>query len=138
MLAYVTAWFAAAIVFLGVDAIWLSQMGPRLYRPAIGELLADKPDLRAAAAFYMLYITGLLMLAVVPALEKTSLTKAVWLGALVGAVAYGTYDLTNQATLKIWDLRLTIADIAWGSFVSALAAGLAYLVASRIGGMGGS
>lgn len=133
MLTYLTAWLTTAVVFLGVDAIWLSVMGPRLYRPILGEILAPKVDLAAAAAFYLLYVTGLVIFAVAPALEKASLARAVVLGALIGLVAYGTYDLTNQATLKVWDLRLTLADMMWGACASAIAAGVAYAAASRVG-----
>lgn len=128
---FVAAWISAGLIFIALDAIWLSQVGPRLYKPLIGELLAPRVELGAAAAFYVLYISGLVALAIAPALERGGLGKAILLGAVVGLVAYGTYDLTNQATMRVWDLRITLADMAWGAFVSAAAAGGAYAVASR-------
>ncbi|MBL8551162.1 MAG: DUF2177 family protein [Hyphomonadaceae bacterium] len=134
MLGYLAAWIATAVVFLGLDAIWLSQMGPRLYRPIIGEILAAKVDLGAAVAFYLMYVSGIVFLAVHPALEKGGLGKAVMMGAIIALFAYGTYDLTNQATLKVWDVRLTLLDLCWGAFVTSMAAGAGYLAASRFVG----
>ena len=127
MMPYIYAWVASAAAFLAADAVWLSQMSSRFYRPAIGELLAAKPNFAAAALFYLLYVTGVLLLAVVPAAEKHSLAAAATLGALVGLVAYGTYDLTNQATLADWPLRLTLIDMAWGTVLTSLAACAGYL-----------
>lgn len=134
MLSLLSGWVACAVTFLALDAIWLSQMSSRLYRPAIGELLAPKPNLGAAAAFYVMYVTGVLVLAVLPALKEGGLGRALWQGALIGAMAYGTYDLTNQATLRMWSTKLTLADMAWGTILTALAAGAGYLAASRVAG----
>ena len=131
MLTYPVAWIVAAVVFAGMDATWLSVMTSRLYRPLIGQHLAARFDYGAAIAFYLLYITGLVILAVAPALEKRSLIKALQLGAILGLVAYGAYDLTNQASLKDWDIRLTLADMAWGAVASSAGAAAAYLAAAR-------
>lgn len=125
------SWITTAIVFGAADAIWLSQAGSRLYRPLIGELLRDKILLAPAAAFYLIYVTGLVFLAVAPALQKQSWSHAAITGAVLGFVAYATYDLTNHATMRVWDLRVTLADMAWGAFASALAASVAYIAASR-------
>jgi len=124
---YVYGWLASASAFLVLDSIWLSQMAPRFYRPAIGDMLAAKPNFIAAAIFYLLYVTGILVLAVLPALEKGSLAKAAALGAFVGLFAYGTYDLTNHATLKDWPARLTLVDMVWGTVLTSLAASAGYL-----------
>jgi len=128
----VVAWIVAAIVFLVLDAIWLTMMNDRLYRPLIGELLAPAPSLPPAVAFYLIYISGLVFFAVAPGLERASLTKTLLNAAAFGFVAYATYDLTNQATLRVWDIRVTLADLAWGAFISTAAAGAAYLAASRV------
>ncbi|HRK62889.1 MAG TPA: DUF2177 family protein [Terricaulis sp.] len=128
----VVAWIVAAIVFLALDAIWLTTMNDRLYRPLIGELLAPAPSLPPAIAFYLIYISGLVFFAISPGLERASLSKTLISAAAFGFVAYATYDLTNQATLRIWDVRITLADLAWGAFVSAAAAGAAHLAASRV------
>ncbi len=124
---YVYGWLASAFAFLVLDSIWLSQMAQRFYRPAIGEMLADRPNFAAAAVFYLLYVTGILVLAVLPAVEKGTLAKAALLGAFVGLFAYGTYDLTNHATMKDWPVRLTLVDMAWGTVLTSLAACAGYL-----------
>jgi len=127
------AWIATAIVFGIADALWLSQMGPRLYRPALGAIMHDGVRIAPAAAFYLIYVTGLVALAVAPALERASVTHALVMGAIVGLVAYATYNLTNHATLRVWDIRVTLADMAWGTFASALSAGAATWIAQRFG-----
>lgn len=129
----VIAWIATAVVFGVLDAIWLSQMGPRLYRPALGAIMHDGVRIGPAAAFYLIYVTGLVALAVAPALERASVTHAVVTGAIVGLVAYATYNLTNHATLRVWDIRVTLADMAWGTFASAATAGAACWIAQRFG-----
>jgi len=127
----IIAWFSTAIAFGIADAIWLSQVGPRLYRPLIGELLAPAVNWPAAIVFYAIYVSGLVYFAVAPALEKQSLAAAVINGAVMGFIAYATYDLTNHATMKVWDLKVTLFDMAWGTFASGLAAGVAYWVTQR-------
>jgi uncharacterized membrane protein len=128
----IIAWIAVAFVFVAADALWLSQAGPRLYRPLIGEIMSDKLDVAAVVAFYVIYISGIVFFAVSPALDQESLGMAVVNGAVLGFIAYATYDLSNQATLKSWDWRLTLTDMAWGAFATGLASALSYSVASRI------
>lgn len=128
---YAIAWFGTALAFLIADAIWLTQVGPKLYRPLIGELLSDRLNVPAAVAFYLIYVSGITYFAVAPALQEGSLARALINGAILGLVAYATYDLTNQATLKIWDIRVTLADMVWGAFASALAASAGYWAATR-------
>jgi uncharacterized membrane protein len=111
-----------AVVFLALDAVWLTTMADRLYRPAIGHLMADKPSLGPAALFYVLYIAGIVFFAVAPAVESRRPLSALGLGALLGLLAYATYDLTNQATLKDWPWQITAADLCWGAFVTGLSA----------------
>ncbi|MDP2008787.1 MAG: DUF2177 family protein [Phenylobacterium sp.] len=124
MLKYVIAYLATGLVFAAVDAVWLTWSNERLYRPTLNPVLADEVNLKAAAVFYIVYILGIMALAVSPA---TSWTKAMTTGAILGAVCYATYDLTNQATLKVWSTKITLADITWGAFVTALAATAGYL-----------
>ena len=128
----VIAWIATAVVFGAADAAFLSQVAQRVYRPLIGEILRPDVGIPAAAAFYLIYVSGIVFFAVAPALEKQSLSVAVLNAAILGIVAYATYDLTNQATLRIWDIRVTVIDMAWGAFASALAAASAYLIVRRI------
>ncbi len=123
MLKYAIAYLASGLGFAVVDAVWLTMVGPKLYRPALDEVLAEKFNLPAAIAFYLIYVGGILLLAILPtAREDGTWIKALTTGAILGFVAYATYDLTNQATMKVWDLKITLADIAWGTFVTAVAA----------------
>ncbi|MEO8312205.1 MAG: DUF2177 family protein [Caldimonas sp.] len=116
------AYAATAVVFLALDAVWLTTMADRLYRSELGGLMLDRPEMAPAAAFYLLYVVGVVVFAVLPGLESGRWTTALGLGALLGLVAYAAYDLTNQATLRGWSWRVTLADLCWGSFVTAVAA----------------
>ncbi|CAN7675148.1 DUF2177 family protein [Rhizobium sp. LjRoot30] len=129
----VIAYLATGIAFLTVDAIWLSTMADMLYRPLLGDKLAPQFDLAPAVVFYLIYIAGIVFFAVMPAIDGEGLGKAALNGAILGLVAYATYDLTNQATLRDWPLSITLADIPWGAFVTAIGASAGFLVASRIG-----
>lgn len=129
---WISAYLAAGLSFGLLDALWLRWAGPNLYRPALGELLA--PTFRAAPAlvFYLLYIAAMVWFAVRPGLAQ-GVPHAVLNGALLGGIAYATYDLTNQATLKVWPAHVTLIDIAWGSTATALASGIAAYVVLRFG-----
>ncbi|MEO7027474.1 MAG: DUF2177 family protein, partial [Caulobacteraceae bacterium] len=122
---------AAACVVGILDGAWLTLTGPSLYRPALGAMLAHDFRPAPAALFYLLYLAGLCWLAVRPALASGGLRRAASDGALLGLVAYATYDLTNQATLVVWSSRITVIDIAWGMFLSAAGASAGYLAAER-------
>lgn len=117
------AYVASLAAFLALDALWLGSMYERLYKPSIGALLRDTPAMAPAALFYLLYALGLTVLVIATAPAGSSIFRAMGLGAVLGLVAYGTYDLSNYATLRGWPLLLTIADMAWGTFATALAAG---------------
>ena len=118
----VIAHVATLVAFVAIDFVWLSRMGDVLYRPVIGDALL--PDFRLAPAlvFYGIYTVGLVFFAVRPSLAGGDWTTALLNGAVLGFVAYATYDLTNQATLKNWSTVLTLAELAWGAVVSATAA----------------
>jgi uncharacterized membrane protein len=119
------AYIATAIVFGALDAIWLTRVGPKLYRPEIGSLLMDGWRPAPALVFYALYILGIQIFAVAPALSAGRWQVAAGYGALFGFFCYMTYDLTNHATMKIWSIKVTLADIAWGTLATGLAAGAA-------------
>lgn len=127
----ILAYLAAGIAFLIVDAIWLTVMADNLYRPLLGDRLAPQFHLMPAVFFYLIYIGGIVFFAVMPALDGGGLAKAVLNGAVLGLVAYATYDLTNHATLRDWPLAVTLADIPWGMFVTAAGASAGFVVASR-------
>ena len=127
------AWLGVGGAFGVLDAVWLSQMFERLYKPALGDLLAPGLRLDAAGAFYLMYVTGLVLLAVRPAVLAGGGPRAAALrGASLGAFAYATYDLTNQATLAVWPVHVSLADIAWGTFASATASAVGALVWTRL------
>ncbi|MEC5398584.1 DUF2177 family protein [Uliginosibacterium sp. H1] len=119
---YMIAFAATAAVFLPLDAAWLGFMGSRLYQPALGLLLAPEPDMLAAACFYPLYLMGVVVFAVRPTVRDEAAAVSALRAAFFGLVAYGTYDLTNQATLQGWPWRLTAIDLVWGSCLTALSA----------------
>jgi uncharacterized membrane protein len=121
-MAYLTGYFTALIAFGAVDAVWLSLMGPRLYKPTLGDILLTDLRVGPALAFYAIYPVGLLVFAVLPGLKSGSAGTTAGLAALFGAIAYATYDLTNFATLRNWTLQLTVLDIAYGAAASAFAA----------------
>lgn len=111
--------------FLTLDGCWLALVGPHLYRPALDAYLAPEVNWLAAGLFYFLYFTGLTVFVVSPALAEDRPDRALWKGALFGLVAYGTYDLTNQATFAGWPWRITAADLAWGACVSGVSSWVA-------------
>lgn len=114
-----------ALIFGILDALWLTKVGPKLYRPEIGELLMDGWRPAPALIFYALYMLGIQIFAVQPALAAGKWQVAATYGALFGFFCYMTYDLTNHATMKIWSTKITLADIAWGTCATGLSAGAA-------------
>ena len=124
----VTAFIATGFGFAAVDSIWLITMSTRLYKPEIGELMAENFRLGPAIVFYLLYIAGILLFAVQPALASGKWQTALVQGALFGFFCYMTYDMTNYATLKIWSLKVTILDLMWGTFLTGSAATIGFLV----------
>jgi uncharacterized membrane protein len=120
-------------VFFAVDMAWLGLVAKTFYRRHIGHLMAEKVIWPAAVLFYFLFIAGILIFAVLPAVEKGSFGKAVLLGALFGLFTYATYDLTNLATLKDWPLIVTAADICWGMVLTGTVSGAGYGIAAWLG-----
>jgi uncharacterized membrane protein len=128
----IIAYLASGLAMLGLDIVWLSLTASRLYKPELGDLMLAKFNATPAVLFYLLYVFGIVMLAVLPALAERRLAVALLRGALLGLVAYGTYDLTNQATLRNWSTLVTVADLCWGTFLTAFAATVGYWVTSAI------
>jgi uncharacterized membrane protein len=121
------------VVLTAVDFLWLGLVALDFYKKEIGSLMLEKPRLEVAALFYALYAAGITFLAVQPALTAGEWHKALLFGALFGLCAYGTYDLTNLATLQRWSFRLTVVDMAWGTFLTAIASLAGFLVGRWIG-----
>lgn len=116
------------IAFVIVDSVWLVAIANKFYKQQLGDLLKPKPNLVPAIIFYLLYVFGIQVFALSPALQNESFIEAVWRGGLLGLLMYATYDLTNQSTIKKWPLKVTLVDLAWGTFVTALTAAVAFLL----------
>ena len=122
-----TAYIATAVIFFALDFVWLSTaLG--MYRAQLGGLLMDQPNLPIAAVFYLLYVAGIVILIITPALREGSWWTVLLTGAVLGLVAYGTYDITNLSTLKGWPWQLSLIDMAWGTFLTATASTGGYLI----------
>ncbi len=119
-------------VFFAVDMVWLGLIAKPFYARHIGHLMAAKVRWTPALLFYFLYIAGILFFAVLPAVERGSLGRAVLAGALLGLLAYATYDLTNLATLRDWPLLVTVIDLVWGMVLTGGVAAVSYLIAGKI------
>lgn len=116
---YVVAYVATGVSFALIDSVWLRTMYERLYKPEIGELMYQGGfRLGPAVTFYLLYILGMMIFAVGPALHSGKWQTAVLWGALLGFFCYMTYDLTNYATLKVWSTKVTVLDIIWGTLLT--------------------
>lgn len=125
MTKWIAAYVVAAIAFGILDSIWLGWAGPNLYRPVIGEIMAEEFRVAPAAAFYAIYLAGMVWFAVRPALVSGKVATALLNGALLGALCYATFDLTSQAVFKVWSTHVSVIDIIWGTFATAIAAGAA-------------
>jgi uncharacterized membrane protein len=111
-----------------LDFVWLTTMTQKFYRSQIGSLLLDKPNIIPALAFYIIYVIGVVVFVLSPALEKSSWQHALGYGALFGLVGFATYDLTNLSTLKQYPLKLALVDITWGVCLTAIVSVVAYWI----------
>lgn len=128
MVAHLVAYAATAIVFFAIDFVWLSTVSAGFYRPRLGALLLDQPNLIIAGLFYLFYVAGIVYFAVAPALAGGGWSKALIAGLVLGFVAYGTYDLTNLSTLRDWPWSVTLVDLAWGTALTGGAAVSGFLI----------
>ncbi|MBA2587517.1 MAG: DUF2177 family protein [Alphaproteobacteria bacterium] len=121
-MAYLITYVVCVVVMGGLDFLWLTNTSKALYQKDLGALLAPDPNMVVAVIFYLLYIVGIQIFAVRPALEAGDWKTAALFGALFGFFTYATYDLTNMATMKVWTLRVTLYDIAWGTILTGITA----------------
>jgi uncharacterized membrane protein len=132
---YIVAYIATGLSFALIDSVWLRTMYERLYKPEIGELMMKEGfRLGPAVVFYLLYILGMMIFAVGPALQSGKWQTALIWGALLGFFCYMTYDLTNYATLKVWSLKVTVLDIIWGTVLTGSASLAGWWVTTLIFG----
>ncbi len=130
---FIKLYFIALPVFFAIDIIWLGFIARNFYRNQLGSLLRTDVNWIAAIIFYLLFLIGLVLFVILPAVEKKSLFNAIVMGGLFGFFTYATYDLTNLATLKNWPLTVSLVDMLWGTILAASVSTITYLVATKIG-----
>lgn len=131
MMNFVKLYLVSLFVFLIIDFIWLGIIAKNLYKEQIGYLMTSDIRWGAAVLFYALYILGLMIFAILPALKENAWGYSVGYGCLFGLICYATYDLTNLATLKDWPIKIVVYDLIWGSFISGVVSLTAYWVGSH-------
>lgn len=127
-MSFLRHWLLLALIFTLVDSLWIKFVANKFYKSQIGPLLRVKPLFLPAIIFYFLYITGMVVFALNPALDSGSIVQALTYGLLLGLVMYATYDLTNHATLKNWPVKMTIVDMSWGTIATATSVILGFLI----------
>ncbi len=127
---FIKLFLVAFLVFLLIDLVWLGLIAKKFYRKHLGFLMSDDVNWTAAIIFYLVFVAGIVLFVVSPALGADSLSHAVIYGALFGFVTYSTYDLTNLATLKNWPLIITIIDLIWGTFLATSVSVITFLIFS--------
>lgn len=130
---FIKLYFIALPVFFAIDMVWLGLVAKNFYNKYIGFLMTPNINWLAAISFYLLFIAGLVVFVISPALEKHSWSHTLLFGALFGLVSYATYDLTNLATIKDWPLLVTVVDLVWGATLAASVSLVSYLIATKLG-----
>lgn len=125
---YLKLYLLTIPVFFAIDLLWLGVIAKDLYQKNLAHLLSPTVNWPAALLFYLIYIVGILLFAVRPALAAQALSQAALWGALFGFFTYATYDLTNLATLRDWPITVVVVDIAWGTLLCTLVASVSYLI----------
>lgn len=131
MTKWIIAYGTAALAFGLLDAIWLRWASGNLYRPVIGEIMADNFNGAAAGAFYLIYLAGMTWFAIKPGLESGTVQAALLNGILLGGLCYATFDLTAQAVFKVWATHVSVLDILWGAFATGTASAVATFAVLR-------
>ena len=127
---YLLSYLAALVLFIAIDLVWIKAVMRPIFERSVGGMMLPDPHMGAALAFFVLYQAGLLYFAVIPAAEAGSWIVAAGHGALLGLIAYGSYETTNLATLKGWTVKMAFVDISWGVTLSAVIATVGYFVLS--------
>ena len=126
---YVITYVGAVVTLFAIDMVWLSLVAVTFYKTHLGYLLRATPLWPAAVAFYLFYVVGILYFASYPAVQSGGWLRALLTGALFGALAYATYDLSNFATVKDWPLIVVVVDIAWGVVLTSVVSTVGYFIA---------
>ena len=130
---FLKLYLIALPIFFLVDMIWLGVIAKNFYKNQIGFLMKPDVNWTAAIIFYLLFLVGVVLFVIEPALEKKNLMFALSRGALFGLITYATYDLTNLATLKDWPLKVVVVDMIWGAVLSGTLCGSSYWIANKLG-----
>lgn len=128
-MSFAKAYLGTAVPFLAVDAVWIGFFLGGYYRETVGHLLLESPNFVPAGLFYLAYAAGIVFFAVQPAIAARKLKTALINGGFLGAIAYGTFTLTNFSVLQGWTIELVVSDMLWGTFVTGLSAGCGFLFA---------
>jgi uncharacterized membrane protein len=129
---YAKAYFLTLLIFLIIDFVWLKYVAKNFYARHLAHLMRERFNFAVAGGFYLVYVAGIVYFAVIPALDGGLWHIAVLNGTLLGLIAYGTYDLTNLATLKDWPAIVSVVDLAWGGVLTGTTALLGYYVTTGI------
>lgn len=129
----IISYLLTTVVFFAIDMVWLGFVAKNIYRKYLGALLSDTVNWAAAIIFYLIFIVGIFIFVISPAVEKQSVVRAVLLGAVFGFITYATYDLTNYATLKGFPLNIVFIDLAWGAVLTAIVSLAGYYIVKFIG-----
>jgi uncharacterized membrane protein len=129
---FIKLFIIALPVFFVIDMVWLVLVAKKFYQEQIGFLMKPGINWLAAIIFYFLFIAGLVIFVISPAVEKHSWVHALIFGALFGLITYATYDLTNLATLKDWPLLVTVVDLIWGTVLASSISLITYLIANKL------
>ena len=122
----------AFLTFLAIDLLWLGVVARSFYRQQLGPLMRSDVNWTAAIAFYLIFVCGIVLLVVWPAIERESLVRALSFGALFGLVTYAAYDLTNLATLQGFPLKMVVVDMIWGMVLCTAISAITFLASTRI------
>ena len=128
----IVATLIASLIFLIIDVIWLSFATKSFYRPLLGNLIAEKPVMWAAALFYILYVFGMALIVIQPCIGSEGIFKTLYTGFIFCLVAYGTYNLTNMAVVNGWSPTVTFVDMFWGGSLTAVSATTGLYIAKKV------
>jgi uncharacterized membrane protein len=129
---YLKLYAVTVPVFFAIDLIWLGFIARNLYRDSLGHLMSPTVNWTAAIVFYLMFIIGILIFSVVPALKREALVWAAVYGGLFGFFTYATYELTNLATMRDWPMKLVFVDTLWGIVLCSAVASVSFTLGKRL------
>lgn len=124
----IVLYLVTALVFLGIDAVMLNKVMKPLFEQHLGDWLQLPIRIAPAAVFYLFYVAGLVYLVSWPALKNDAPGQAILPAAIIGAMAYGTYEFTNYATLKLWSPQMVALDVTWGAVLTGFSAWVGVMI----------